>query len=76
MVWAAASTHLIDREFKRAALWMCAGAAIAFFGFIHAGYVDASGSHYDIGLATGWRWSVGYLLCAGLFALMGALRRA
>lgn len=42
----------------------------SFFGFIHAGRLTASGALYDIGFGTGWRWSVGYLLCAGFLIFM------
>jgi AGZA family xanthine/uracil permease-like MFS transporter len=71
LVWAAASAHLIDRHFPRAAIWMVAGGVLAFFGFIHAGRLTPAGAVYDIGFATGWRWSVGYALCAAFFAAVG-----
>jgi hypothetical protein len=29
-----------------------------------------AGALYEIGWASGWRWSVGYVLCAGFFLLM------
>jgi AGZA family xanthine/uracil permease-like MFS transporter len=71
LVWSATSAHLIDRNFASATTWVTAGAAIAFFGFIHAGALTSTaGVTYDIGWATGWRWSTGYLLCAIFFALM------
>ncbi|MGH7786072.1 MAG: hypothetical protein ACRERC_04350, partial [Candidatus Binatia bacterium] len=68
MVWSAISAHLIDRQFRRATGWAVVGAIAAFFGFIHAGAITPAGGVYDIGIATGWRWAVGYLLC-GLFFL-------
>ncbi len=70
MVWAAASTCLIDRSFNKAAAWMAIGAGLAFFGFIHAGHMTPAGSVYDIGLGTGWPWTIGYLLCGAFFLLM------
>lgn len=70
LVWAAASTHLIDKKFRTAAVWALVGAVISFFGFIHAGHLTPAGAIYDIGWATGWRWSVGYVLCAAFFAVM------
>lgn len=79
MVWSAISAHLIDRHFRRAAGWAAIGAAAAFFGFVHAGTITPAGGLYDIGLATGWRWAIGYLLCAAFFAMMDRwqlLRRA
>jgi AGZA family xanthine/uracil permease-like MFS transporter len=68
MVWAALSTALLDRRFDRAAAWAGVGGALAFFGFIHAGKLTASGSLYDIRFAAGWRWAIGYGLVA-LFLL-------
>ncbi len=73
MVWSAMSAHLIDRQFHRAAAWALVGALAAFFGFVHAGVLTPAGGLYDIGLGTGWRWSVGYVLC-GLFYLAMARR--
>lgn len=70
MVWAALSTHLLDRKFLAAAAWSCIGAVAAFFGFIHAGKMTASGGIYQIGFASGSRWAFGYLLVAGFFGLM------
>ncbi len=70
MIWAAISAYLVDRKFTRAALWAAVGAVAAFFGFIHAGHLTPAGGIYDIGWATGWKWSVGYLLCGGFFVLM------
>lgn len=71
MVWAAASVYLIERKFYQAALWVGFGAVFAFFGFMHAGHMTPAGAVYDLGLGTGWRWSVGYVLCGAFFLLMG-----
>lgn len=70
VIWSAASAQLIDRKFFGAAAWVVVGAALSFFGFIHAGVLTPAGGVYDIGFATGWRWSVGYLLCAWFFVAM------
>lgn len=69
-LWAAASALLIDRRFLHAAAWALVGAALSFFGFIHAGELGPSGGEFHIGLGTGWTWSVGYVLCAVFFAVM------
>lgn len=69
-VWAAASALLIDRRFLHAAAWALAGAVLSFFGFMHAGELGPSGGEFRIGVGTGWPWAVGYLLCAGFFAVM------
>ncbi len=70
MIWAAASAELIDQRFERAAYWALAGAMLSFFGFIHAGRLGPAGGEFEIGFASGWRWSVGYALAAAFFALM------
>ncbi len=72
LIWAGASAHLIDRNFGAAARFMLVGAALAFFGFIHAGQISAAGAVYRIGWASGPSWATGYLLCAIFFALTGA----
>jgi adenine/guanine/hypoxanthine permease len=71
MVWSAISAHLIDRRFRQAAVWALIGATAAFFGFVHAGAITPAGGIYDIGFATGWRWSAGYVLCALFFLAVG-----
>ena len=71
VVWSAASAHLIDRQFDKAALFMLVGAAFAFFGFIHAGQLTAAGAVYHIGWAQGAPWAAGYALCALFFYLTG-----
>jgi AGZA family xanthine/uracil permease-like MFS transporter len=71
MIWAAMSAHLIDRDFRRAATWAAIGAALSFFGFVHAGSVTPAGGVYEIGFASGLPWAVGYALC-GVFFLVAA----
>jgi AGZA family xanthine/uracil permease-like MFS transporter len=71
LVWSAASACLIDRRFAAATRFMLVGAALAFFGFIHAGSLSAAGGIYHIGWATGWPWAIGYALAAAFFALTG-----
>jgi hypothetical protein len=51
---------------------MLVGAALSFLGFIHAGRLSPAGGLYEIGFGTGARWTIGYLLAAGFFALVGA----
>jgi AGZA family xanthine/uracil permease-like MFS transporter len=75
MVWSAMSAHLIDRQFRRATAWAAIGAVAAFFGFVHAGSVTPAGGIYDIGVATGWRWAIGYLLCGAFFLTMDRWQR-
>lgn len=76
LVWSAASACLIERQFLRAAIWMSVGAVFSFFGFVHAGELTPAGGVSHIGWATGWQWSVGYLLAAGFFLLLAAWARS
>jgi AGZA family xanthine/uracil permease-like MFS transporter len=69
LVWSAASALLIDRKLMAAARFMLVGAALAFFGFIHAGSLSPAGGVYVIGVASGTPWAIGYVLCAAFFAL-------
>jgi AGZA family xanthine/uracil permease-like MFS transporter len=71
VLWSAASAHLIDGKFRSAARFMLVGAALAFFGFIHAGELTAAGAVYHIGWAKGTPWAIGYALCALFFFLTG-----
>jgi AGZA family xanthine/uracil permease-like MFS transporter len=71
LIWSAASASLIDRKFGVATRWMLIGAALAFFGFIHAGSLSAAGGVYAIGWASGTRWAVGYAASALFFWLVG-----
>ncbi len=69
MIWSAMSAHLIDREFRRSAVWAGIGAVLSFFGFVHAGGVTPAGGVYDISFASGWPWAIGYGLCGAFFVL-------
>jgi AGZA family xanthine/uracil permease-like MFS transporter len=71
IVWSAASAHLIDKKFNSAARFMLVGAALAFFGFIHAGKLTAAGALYDVAAGSGKSWALGYALCALFFWLTG-----
>ena len=76
LVWAATSASLIDRAFSAATRWMLIGAALAFFGFIHAGRLTPSGGLYEIGFGSGTPWAIGYALSAVFFLAMGIWARA
>lgn len=76
MIWSALSVFLIDRQFRRAAVAAFAGAALAFFGFIHAYRLTPNGPVSDFGWATGWQWALGYALVGALMlACDGYVRR-
>lgn len=70
MIWSAISAELIGRQFRRASVWALIGCGLSFFGFIHAGRLGPAGGIYEIGFASGWKWALGYFLCAVFFELM------
>ena len=51
--------------------FMLVGAVLAFFGFVHAGTLTPAGGIYEIAPGAGTKWTIGYLLSAGFFALTG-----
>jgi len=69
LVWSAASALLIDRRLVAAGRFMLLGAALSFFGFIHAGTLSPAGGVYVISAGSGASWAIGYALCAAFFAL-------
>ncbi|MGD8863332.1 MAG: hypothetical protein PVI30_25185 [Myxococcales bacterium] len=71
LLWSAASASLIDRAFGSAARYMLIAAALAFFGFIHAGTLSPAGGIYELSPGAGTKWAVGYVLSALFFALTG-----
>jgi adenine/guanine/hypoxanthine permease len=75
LFWSAAGTSLIERRFFVAAIWMLIAGIAAFFGFIHAGRLSPAGGVYEIAWASGWSWTVGYLMCATFFVLLGIWAR-
>ncbi|MBW2464412.1 MAG: NCS2 family permease, partial [Deltaproteobacteria bacterium] len=52
-----------------------AGAGFSFFGFIHAGHLGPAGGEFEIGFGTGWRWAIGYLMCAAFFGAVALLEK-
>ena len=75
VVWAATAVCLVERRLAQAAVWMGAGAVMAFFGFIHAGDISVEGNLYSLGFATGAKWAVGYALTAVFFIIISHVNR-
>lgn len=76
IVWAATAVCLVEHRFARASAWMAAGAAMAFFGLVHAGGFSAEGSLvYSPGFAAGAKWAAGYALTAVFFLAASFLER-
>ncbi len=82
MILAAISAFLIDRRFYHAAGWAFAAALLTLFGLMHAyqltgnivGYLPIFTAPMPGAFVyRGYDLTVGYLLMAGLFAIMGRL---
>jgi AGZA family xanthine/uracil permease-like MFS transporter len=61
LIWAAIAVFAIDRKWVPAAVYSLLGAALSFFGIIHAG---------TIALAAAWQPAIGYLIVAVLLGAM------
>ena len=75
VVWAATAVCLVERRLTQAAVWMGAGAVMAFFGFIHAGEISVEGNLYSLGFGTGAKWAAGYALSAAFFMIVSHVNR-
>jgi len=64
MVWAAAIAYMLDRRFLLAAGWLAAGAALSFFGVIHAYELSPSGVVNKLKIFAAPEFSVSYAVAA------------
>ena len=64
LVLGAIAVFIIDREFLKAAVYAGAGAALALFGFVHAGSLACTGAGCDFGPT--WAIAAGYLAIAAI----------
>jgi AGZA family xanthine/uracil permease-like MFS transporter len=64
MVWAAAIAYILDRRFLHSAGWLLAGAALSFFGLIHAYDLRPAGIANKIGFFVAPEFSVSYVAAA------------
>ncbi len=71
MILASMAAALIDRETRRAAGWALAGAALSWFGVIHAWTLTPAGVASPFGWGRAPAVAGGYLIMAALFALAG-----
>jgi hypothetical protein len=69
MVGAAAIAYMISPRFLPAAGWMLAGAALSFFGVIHASNLTYAGVENKVGIFVASRFTVSY--AAALFLAAG-----
>jgi AGZA family xanthine/uracil permease-like MFS transporter len=71
MLWAAATVEIIERRFRRAALWFLAGALLSACGLMHR-YQWTFGDT-AIELSPAWPWASGYAALALLLFLAPVL---
>ena len=69
MILAAIVAFVIDREFKKAALWSLVAAALSFFGIIHSFAIAGGGIVNNMGLNAAPHFTVGYLGIGAAFLL-------
>jgi AGZA family xanthine/uracil permease-like MFS transporter len=70
MILAAATTEIIDRRFRRAALWCLAGAVMSALGLMHAFFYTPSDTFALLGTGAGFEWAVAYLLSAAFLVIV------
>jgi adenine/guanine/hypoxanthine permease len=68
VVWAATTAAVIDRQFRRGAVWMLVGAALSASGLMHA-FAVTSGDVVGV-LKPAWKWVWGYGIFAAVLALV------
>ena len=61
-IWAAMSVHIIDRDFRKAAIWSFIAVLLSFFGLIHAYELTPMGTAYHFGFLVAPAMTFGYLL--------------
>jgi AGZA family xanthine/uracil permease-like MFS transporter len=65
MILAAATVHVIERRFARAAAWCAAGAALSAAGLVHAWRFTPGDTTLD--LRPAWPWAAGWAAMAAVF---------
>lgn len=65
MILSAATVHVIDRRFARAAAWCATGAALSALGLMHSYRFTPSDTALQ--LTPAWPWAAGYAFLAVLF---------
>ncbi|HKB89076.1 MAG TPA: hypothetical protein VKC60_01035 [Opitutaceae bacterium] len=65
VVWAAATVAIVERPFRRAALWMVLAAGFSALGFIHSYKITT----FDVitVIRPAWNWTWAYLIMAATF---------
>ncbi len=66
LIWSAATVEIIERRFRRAALWALAGAGLSGVGLVHAYAYTIADTIQALVPGQATAWTLGYLLMAGL----------
>jgi AGZA family xanthine/uracil permease-like MFS transporter len=69
MVWTATLAMMVERQFRKAALWMVAAAGLSCLGFIHAYTLTPDGVNIKVGLFAAPAFALSY--AAGAAFLLG-----
>jgi AGZA family xanthine/uracil permease-like MFS transporter len=64
MVWAAATSYLLDRRFLMASLWFLGGSVLSFFGFIHTYVLTGAGVENHLGFGVNLSFALSYAVAA------------
>ncbi|MFT4571261.1 MAG: AGZA family xanthine/uracil permease-like MFS transporter [Hyphomicrobiaceae bacterium] len=64
MILAATTTEIIDRRFRRAAVWCFSGAVMSWFGLIHAYDYTPGDTFVRLGFGAGAEWALAYAAAA------------
>jgi AGZA family xanthine/uracil permease-like MFS transporter len=75
MVWAAATSYLLDRRFLPAAAWFLAGSILSFLGIMHAFALNSEGVQNRIGFGVEWHFAASYAAAALFLVGCEAYRR-
>ena len=67
LIWGAIGVFAIEKNWLAAIIYSVLGAALSFFGIIHAS---------SIGFGVAWQPAIGYLILAAIFSLMIFLRNS
>ena len=66
MIWAAATSYLIDRRFLPAALWFALASLLSFFGLIHAFVLTPDGVQNNLAFGADLPFTASYALAAAV----------
>lgn len=71
MILAAITVYIIERDFRKAALWSLAAAFLSWVGLMHSYRWTVADTVLDLNLGAGGAWAISYVLLALLFLYAG-----